>query len=127
MSDAGELLLGALLDGPFRQLRDDNHIDPHRILVWDQLRHPVIQAVPFLELLGRYPCGDTEGTQWCSEDLLEILQHKRDLLRMSLVAQDIAREQVDAEPICGTVVLIINPDCQAPHRWVSVRSRVLPR
>ncbi len=85
MSDAArDPLLAALLDGPFRRLRDDNHIDPHRILVWDQQQQPVIQALTILELLGRYPCGDDEETQWCADDLLAILQRKRDLLRMSL-------------------------------------------
>mgnify|MGYP006278668333 CR=1 FL=1 len=120
-------ILAALLDGAFHWLRDDNHVDPHRILVWDRLREPVIQAVPFLELLGRYPCGDAEEAQWCGDDLLEILQCKRDMLRMSLVAHDIADALSDAEPMCGTVVLIISPNRQEPHRWTSVRSRVLPR
>jgi hypothetical protein len=58
---------------------------------------------------------------------LEILQRKRDLLRMSLVAHDIADEREDAEPTCGTVVLIINPNQEEPHRWTVVLSRVLPR
>ncbi len=128
MSDAArDAVLAALLDGPFRRLRDTNHVDPHRILVWDQQRQPVIQAVTILELLGRYPCGDAEEAQWCADDLLEILQRKRDLLRMSLVAHDIADERKDAEPTCGTVVLIINPNQEEPHRRTVVLSRVLPR
>lgn len=54
MSDAArDPILAALLDGPFRRLRDDNHIDPHRILVWDEQQQPVIQALTILELLGR--------------------------------------------------------------------------
>lgn len=118
--------LGALLDGPFRRLRDNNHVDPHRILVWDRQRQPVIQALTFLELLGRYPCGDVADAQWSADDLLAILQRKRDLLRRSLVAHDIAAEQDDAEPTCGTVVLIINPHHQQPHHWVAVLSQVLP-
>jgi hypothetical protein len=124
---AREPMLDALLDGPFRRLRDDNHIDPHRLLVWDQKREPVIQALSVLELLGSYPCGDAEDAQWCGDDLLAILQCKRDLLRMSLVAHDIADDQDDAEPTCGTVVLIINRNPTEPHRWVTVLSRVLPR
>jgi len=128
MSDAArDPILAALLDGPFRRLRDDNHIDPHRILVWDEQQQPVIQALTILELLGRYPCGDDEEAQWCGDDLLAILQRKRDLLRMSLVAHDIADELDEAEPTCGTVVLIITPDRQEPHRWTAVLSRVLPR
>lgn len=99
---SGDPLLEALLDGPFRRLRDDNHIDPHRLVVWNQQREPVVQALPFLELLGRYPCGDAKEAQWSAGDLLEILQSKRDLLRMSLVTHEIAADQDDAEPICGT-------------------------
>jgi hypothetical protein len=126
--DERDPILAALLDGPFRRLRDDNHVDPHRILVWDQQQQqPVIQAMTILELLGRYPCGDDEEAQWCGDDLLEILQRKRDLLRMSLVAHDIAGELDDAEPTCGTVVLIINPNPEQPHSWTAVLSRVLPR
>ena len=128
MSDAArDPILAAMLDGPFRRLRDDNHIDPHRILVWDEQQQPVIQALSILELLGRYPCGDAEEAQWCGDDLLAILQRKRDLLRTSLVAHDIADELDEAEPTCGTVVLIINPDRQEPLRWTAVLSRVLPR
>jgi hypothetical protein len=52
----------------------------------------VIQAMTILELLGRYPCGDDADAQWCGDDLLEILQWKRDLLRMSLVVHEIAGE-----------------------------------
>ena len=124
---SSEPLLAALLDGPFRHLRDDNHVDPHRILVWDEQQQPLIQALSILEVLGRYPCGDEEEAQWSADDLLAILQRKRDLLRMSLVAHDIAGEQDDAEPTCGTVVLIINPNPHEPHHWVAVLSRVLPR
>jgi hypothetical protein len=128
MSDAArDPILAALLDGPFRRLRDDNHIDPHRILVWDEQQQPVIQSLTILELLGRYPCGDAEGAQWSADDLLAILQRKRDLLRMSLVAHDIADELDDADPTCGTVVLIINTDRREAHRWTAVHSRVLPR
>lgn len=127
MSEAARnSILGALLDGPFRRLRDDNHIDPHRILVWDQQAEPVIQALPFLELIGSYPCGDFEGAQWTGVDLLAILGRKLDLLRMSRVAHEISCEQNDAEPVCGTVVLIVNPVPTEPHHWVEVRSRVLP-
>ena len=58
MSDAArDTILAALLEGPFRRLRDDNHIDPHRILVWDQQQQPVIQALTILELLGPSPAA----------------------------------------------------------------------
>ena len=120
-------LLAALLDGPFRRLRDDNHVDAHSILVWDRQRQPAIQAVPFLELLSRYPCGEAAGTQWSGQDLVEILQEKHQLLRRSLVAQEIAEERGDAQPACGTVVLTINSDPDLPHSWAVVQARITPR
>ena len=61
--DADLELLAALLDGPFRRLRDTNHLDPHSILVWDRHRQPAIQAVTFLELISRYPCGEQADSQ----------------------------------------------------------------
>lgn len=124
--DADLELLAALLDGPFRRLRDDNHIDPHRILVWDRQRQPAIQAVPYLELLSRYPCGEAAGTQWSGQDLVEILNEKHQLLRRSLVAQQIAEERGEAQPACGTVVLIINPDPTVPHSWSVARACIIP-
>ena len=74
MSDgASDPILAALLDGPFRRLRDDNHIDEHRILVWDEQQQPVIEALPILELLGRYPCGDAEEPHRWMEVLSRVL------------------------------------------------------
>lgn len=125
--DADLELLAALLDGPFRRLRDDNHLDPHSILVWDRQRQPAIQAVSFLELLSRYPCGEDGDTQWSGQDLVEILQEKHQLLRRSLVAQQIAQEHGDAQPACGTVLLIIHPDPDLPHSWTIVRAPITPR
>ncbi|MFO7627914.1 MAG: hypothetical protein R6W06_00055 [Prochlorococcaceae cyanobacterium] len=125
--DGSDNLLSALLDGPFRTLRDRNHVDLNRILVWDQDRQPVIQAVLFLELLGRYPCGDDAEAQWSAEDLLEILQKKRELLRMSEVAHEISEERPRAQPPCGTVVLIINRNRSEPHSWVVSRARITPQ
>ncbi len=120
-------LLAALLDWPFRRLRDDNHVDPHSILVWDRQRQPAIQAVTFLELLSRYHCGEDADSQWSAQDLMEILQEKHELLRRSLVAQEIAEERGEAQPACGTVVLIINPDPDLPHCWSVIRARISPR
>ena len=120
-------LLAALLDGPFRRLRDTNHLDPHSILVWDRQRQPAIQAVSFLELLSRYPCGQQSDSQWSAPDFVEILQEKHQLLRRSLVAQEIAEEQEDAQPACGTVVLTINPNPDLPHRWSVIRARIISR
>ena len=48
MAGESEMVLQLMLDGPFKRVRDDNHVDPHSILVWDRSRDPVIEAVDFL-------------------------------------------------------------------------------
>jgi hypothetical protein len=112
--------LAALLDGPFSGLLRDNTVDPNSILVWDQQRQPQIQAVPILELLGAYPFGTGQQSVWSEQLLATMLQQKRDLLRSSLVAREIADEREDATPTFGTVVLIINANQEQQHRWVEV-------
>jgi hypothetical protein len=119
-----ELLL-ALVDGPFKRLRDDNHVDPYSILVWDRSRTPVIEAVEFLELLGRYPCGDC-WNQWSSSDFVEILKEKHDLYRKSLASYAISDEDPEITPVCGTVVLIVSDQSRLPHRWLSLRALIEP-
>jgi hypothetical protein len=120
-----ELMLQFLLDGPFRRLRDDNHVDPHSILVWDRSRDPVIEAVEILELVGRYPCG-CAGNQWAPSDFTEILQAKRDLYRMSMASHAISDDDPKITPACGTVVLIISQRPDRGHRWVQVKALIEP-
>jgi hypothetical protein len=120
-----ERMLQILLDGPFKRVRDDNHIDPHSILVWDRSRDPVIEAVEFLDLLGRYPCGGT-GSQWGPSDFTEILQAKRDLYRMSMASHAISDDDPEITPACGTVVLISSKRPTRPHRWVRITALIEP-
>lgn len=124
--EESDLLLQFLLNGPFRQLRDDNHVDPHRILVWDRTRDPVIEAVEFLELLGRYPCGGA-GSQWTPGDLVKILWEKRNQYRKSMASHEISDDDAEITPACGTVVLIINEQPGRPHRWVGISALIEPR
>jgi hypothetical protein len=119
-----ELLL-ALLDGPFKRVRDDNHVDPHAILVWDSARSPVIEAVEILELLGRYPCGG-EGCQWSPEDLVAILSEKRNQYRKSIASHSISDDDPSISPACGTVLLVANPKPGRPHRWVGISALIDP-
>lgn len=123
-SSSDELLL-ALLDGPFRRLRDDNHVDPHAILVWDSSRSPVIESVDFLELLGRYPCGGA-GSRWSPEDLVAILNEKRNQYRKSLASHAISDDDPSISPACGTVVLVVSPKPGRPHRWVGISALINP-
>ena len=121
-SAENELML-ALLDGPFKRLRDDNHVDPHSILVYDRSRQPVMEAVPFLDLLGRYPCAES-GAQWSPRDVVKILKEKRNQYRKSVASHDISDEDQRATPACGTVVLIIQQDRKRPHRWLGISALI---
>lgn len=118
--------LHALLEGPFRRLRDANHVDPNAILVWDGSRDPVIEAVGLLELLARYPCGEV-GSQWAPEDYTRILKAKHDLYRMSVVAHALAAADARITPVCGTVLLVISPRTDRPHRWLRITTLIAPR
>ncbi len=124
LNRSDELLL-ALLDGPFKRARDENHVDPHAILVWDPSRIPVIQSVDILDLLGRYPCGGP-GSQWGASDLLEILIDKRNQYRKSIASHDISDDDPLFTPACGTVVLIVSDDPSRGHRWVSINALIEP-
>lgn len=124
-NEESDLLLQFLLDGPFKQVRDDNHVDPHRILVWDRSRDPVIEAVEFLEILGRYPCGQA-GSQWAPSDFVKILREKRNQYRKSMASHEISDVDPDITPACGTVVLIISETQDRPHRWVGISALIEP-
>ena len=117
-----ELLL-SLLDGPFKRARDDNHVDPHSILVYDASRQPVIEPVGILELLARYPCGG-HNSQWVPEDFVRILKEKHNQYRKSMASHEISNEHEAMTPACGTVVLIINPNPNQPHRWVGISALI---
>jgi hypothetical protein len=72
MTTTEERLL-ELLDGPCKELRDDNHVDPHRVLVFEEAEETV-EAVELIELPLRYPVGP--GGRWSAHDLGELLQDK---------------------------------------------------
>lgn len=119
-------LLIATLDGLFKRLRDDNHVDPHTILVWDISRTPVIEAVEILDLVGRYPCGGP-GSQWSAADFVEILQEKHNQYRQSMASHEIANDDPEITPSSGTVVLVISEQSGRGHRWVGLSALIEPR
>ena len=79
MTTTEEKLL-ELLDGPYKELRDDNHVDPHRVLVFEEAEGTV-EAVELFELPLRYPVGP--GGRWSAHDLGELLKDKALLYRQS--------------------------------------------
>jgi hypothetical protein len=121
-SVSDELLL-ALIDGPFKRVRDDNHVDPHSILVYDGSREPMIEAVDILDVVARYPCQGDKA-QWSPLNIVEILQEKYNQYRKSMVSHEISDEDTSMTPACGTVVLIINPKPNQPHRWVKISALI---
>ena len=120
MTTTEEKLL-ELLDGPYKELRDDNHVDPQRVLVFEEAEGTV-EAVELFELPLRYPVGP--GGRWSDHDLGELLKDKAVLYRQRLVAHDISYEDPTAKPACGTVVIAIPADAAAPYRRLSTRARI---
>ena len=56
----------ALLDGPYQELRDDNHVTPNEVLVFDEAVGTV-EALDLMDLPLRYPVGT--GGRWPAPDL----------------------------------------------------------
>jgi len=117
--------LMALLSGPFAEVRDRNHLEADRILVWDRQRDPVIESVPLHELTLRYPCGGPEDG-WCLEDLGKMTMKKGMLYRQSVVAHELSDEDPTASPTCGGVVLIARTNPEGVHRWLVEKSAIEP-
>jgi hypothetical protein len=117
-----EKLLRAL-DGSYRQIRDDNHVTPEEILVYDETEDAV-QPVPVWELISRYPI-DCFGARWSYEDLGEIIATKARLYQISRIAHEINEEDPSTQPTCGTVVLAI-PTEKTSYRWYQVKANITP-
>ena len=122
--DDEELL--ALLDGPFKVLRDDTFPDPDRLLVWDKAAVPVVQALTFEEAQERYKCGGG-GSQWTPYDVDKIKVEKSlclALTRGSYAAQEAGLTFKELE--CGTPCLVVSGNPLEAHRWVTVKSLLNP-
>jgi hypothetical protein len=122
-TESWEGTLLALLDGPYQELRDDNHVTPNEVLVFDEAAGTV-EAVDLMELPLRYPVGT--GCRWSAHDLGELVLDKALLYRQSLVAHEINDEDPAAEPTCGTVVLAMPVEQPIPFQRVCVKARITP-
>jgi hypothetical protein len=118
--DTNKLLL--LLDGPYRELRDDNHVTPNEVLVFDETTEEV-EAIDLMQLPLRYPVGP--GGRWSASDLGEVVKEKALLYRQSLMAYEINEEDPETEPTCGTVLLVITTG-NRPYKRLEIKSRILP-
>jgi hypothetical protein len=113
----------ALLDGPYKEVRDDNHVTPNEVLVFGEAAGTV-EAVDLMEIPLRYPVGT--GGRWSAHDLGELVLDKALLYRQSLVAHEINDDEPAAEPTCGTVVLVVTAISGQPYRRVTVKARIDP-
>ena len=121
MNDTDQRIL-ELLNGPYSELRDDNHVTPNEILVYD-VAADTVEAVDLMELPLRYPCG--AGNRWSYEDLGQVVADKAMLYRQSIIAHEISDEDDEASPTCGTVVLVITTDYR-PYQRIQTRARITP-
>lgn len=110
------------LDGKYRELREDNHVTPNEVLVYD-VASGTVEAVDLMDLPLLYPCGP--GQRWSYGDLGELVADKATLYRQSCVAHEINEEDPSSQPQCGTVVLMITENYR-PYQRVTVKARILP-
>jgi hypothetical protein len=106
-----------------RELRDDNFVHPESLLVFTEATG-ALEEVTLWDLPLRFPLKQP-GQRWSHSDLGEVTEAKATLYRQSRVANDLAEENPEATPECGTVVLL-DPVSVGPLRWCVVKARVLP-
>ncbi len=95
------------LDGPYKELRQDNHITPNAILVFE-VATGVVSEVDLMELPLLYPIKG-RGARWSTTDFGEVVADKALLYRKSVIAHEINDEDPSSQPQCGIVVLVIPP------------------
>ena len=106
-----------------RELRDDNFVNPEAVLVFTEATG-CLEEVELWELPLRYPL-EQPGQRWSYSDLGQVAAAKATLHRQSKVANELAEEDPEATPLCGTVVLV-DPLRPGPLCWCRVTAAVLP-
>ena len=124
LRDDNEELL-ALLDGLFKELRDDTHPDPERLVVWDRAATPSVQALTFEETTERYKCGGV-GSRWAPEDLEAVKEAKRECLEETLSSYAKQEADPDYEGLCSTPALVVSNNPLRAHRWAVVKAYLCP-
>jgi hypothetical protein len=123
MTDYSSYLQG-LLDGPCRKLRQENHIDPSRVLVYEQ-DGGIIQSLTSGEIRVAYPFGPFPF-RWCKEDYEFLWTRKAHYYYMSSLAHYHADERRFEMPRVGTVLLAI-PAGKRPYKIHEITSLILPQ
>jgi hypothetical protein len=111
------------LDTRYKELRDDAHIHPDLVLVYDEATD-TIEAVELIQLPLRHPCTGP-GARWSPTDLGKFMASKANLYRQSCIAHEISDEDPKSEPVCGVPVLQV-PVRPGPYYWVEATSRIVP-
>ena len=106
-----------------RELRDDNFVHPESVLVFTEATC-ALEEVELWKLALRYPLQQP-GQRWSYEDLGKVTVAKATLYQQSKVANELAEEDPEATPTCGTVVLV-DPTRPGALCWCVVKARVLP-
>ena len=106
-----------------RQLRDDNHVCPDAVLLYTENAN-TLEEVALMELPLRFPLKG-KGRRWSYEDLGKVLEAKALLYRQSVVAHQISDEDPEAEPPCGTVVIVQHAERHCLS-WFQITARIDP-
>ena len=96
-----------------RELKDDNFVTPDAILVFTE----TTWELPF-----RFPL-EQPGQRWSHGDLGQLVAAKATLYRQSAVANELAEENPNATPLCGTVVLV-DPIRPGPVSWCRITASI---
>lgn len=115
--------LQELLDGSCRELRQDNHVDPDRCLVFYE-ETEIIKALTFDEIEAEHPYGPFP-CRWSQRDFIKLRLKKRALYEQSIDAHHQSDNDPDAMPSVGTMLLAI-PLGPIPYRTHVITSLILP-
>ena len=111
----------ALLDGPFKVLRDDTFPATDKLLVWDRQETPSVQALTFEEATERYQCGGV-GSRWVPSDLQAVREAKEECLEETLSSYAKQEADPDYEGVCSTPALVVSNNPLTAHRWCVVKA-----
>ena len=106
-----------------RRLRDDNHVCPDAVLLYTENAN-TLEEVALKDLPLRFPLKG-KGCRWSYEDLGKVLEAKALLYRQSMVAHEISEEDPEAEPTCGTVVIVQHAERHCLS-WFQIMARIDP-
>jgi hypothetical protein len=103
-------------------MRDDNFVTPDAVLVFTEATRE-LEEVAVMDLPGRYPL-EQPGQRWSYSDLGQLVAAKATFYRQSKVANELADEDPEATPLCGTVVLV-DPVRPGPLYWCRTTAAVI--